>query len=226
MEQEEKKRIRRHDGDARAKALLDAAIEIFAERGFQEASVRMITAKAKTNISAIKYYFVDKVGLYHAAIEEAHAQLLSEETMPDWEQQPAKEALQTWFGFGVRAALRAHTRTHAHSRLLLRAASETSDIPGLEQLAAQMAQPMRAVVASILLRLFPKAPHERIEHAVGFVLMWATRFSEGPKALARLGVELPQEPEKIERFLCDAWDFLYAGICALFVNEAFSSKGE
>ena len=52
-------------------SLLRAAGKIFARKGFEGASIREICTAAKTNISAVNYYFGDKVGLYRAVIEHA-----------------------------------------------------------------------------------------------------------------------------------------------------------
>lgn len=49
--------------------LLCVAIRNFAEKGFEGASTREITEKAKVNISSISYYFGDKEGLYNASLE-------------------------------------------------------------------------------------------------------------------------------------------------------------
>jgi AcrR family transcriptional regulator len=43
--------------------LLDAAEELFAEKGFEAVSVRDITALAKTNVAAVNYYFGSRDGL-------------------------------------------------------------------------------------------------------------------------------------------------------------------
>lgn len=44
--------------------ILDAALELFARDGYAEVSVREITAKADTHLSAINYHFGDKHNLY------------------------------------------------------------------------------------------------------------------------------------------------------------------
>lgn len=53
--------------------LLDAALRLFANRGFDGASTRDIAELAGVNVSSIRYYFGDKLGLYQAVYTEALA---------------------------------------------------------------------------------------------------------------------------------------------------------
>lgn len=46
--------------------ILDAAEALFAERGFSETSLRMITSKAKVNLAAVNYHFGSKNALIQA----------------------------------------------------------------------------------------------------------------------------------------------------------------
>lgn len=55
--------------DTRRK-LIEIAIPLFATKGYAAVSVRELTVKADTNVSAISYYFNGKEGLYQAALEE------------------------------------------------------------------------------------------------------------------------------------------------------------
>lgn len=50
--------------------ILYTALALFAELGFERATIRQIAKKADVNVSAIAYYFGDKAGLYQAAFTE------------------------------------------------------------------------------------------------------------------------------------------------------------
>ena len=54
----------RSDGVEARNRLLDAALQLFAEKGFAKTSTREIAQAAQVNIAAISYYFGDKAGLY------------------------------------------------------------------------------------------------------------------------------------------------------------------
>jgi AcrR family transcriptional regulator len=58
--------------DSTRERLLDAAGEVFAERGFDGATIRDITRKAGANVAAVNYYFRDKNELYAATLQHAH----------------------------------------------------------------------------------------------------------------------------------------------------------
>lgn len=55
-------------GEDTARRILDAAIEVFAEEGYEGASTRSLAGRAGVNAPAIQYYFGSKEGLYRAAI--------------------------------------------------------------------------------------------------------------------------------------------------------------
>jgi len=62
--------------------LIDAAGEVFAERGLHAATIKEITERAGVNIAAVNYHFSDKFELYAAVVRHAVSlspALLSEE---------------------------------------------------------------------------------------------------------------------------------------------------
>lgn len=60
-------KIPRQDAAKTQKNLLIAASEVFAEKGFRDATIAEISKRAKTNIAAINYHFGNKEMLYREA---------------------------------------------------------------------------------------------------------------------------------------------------------------
>src|SRR6201996_4126835 len=66
-------------GEDTSRRILLAAIEVFAEEGYDGASTRSLASRAGVNAPAIQYYFGSKEGLYRAVI--AHIAHLVEERL-------------------------------------------------------------------------------------------------------------------------------------------------
>ncbi len=58
------------DASCTGERLLKSALQLFAERGFANTSIRELAKKAEVNVSAVSYYFTDKAGLYRAAYND------------------------------------------------------------------------------------------------------------------------------------------------------------
>lgn len=121
----DKPRRRRHRADSgyargehTRRRLLDAAIELFAELGYERASTRAIARRAGVSLPALQYYFGGKEGLHRAC-----AQYITEDVRTRLG--PATER--------VRQALGRHDLTRAELLELLRAVVE----PFLEGLATE-----------------------------------------------------------------------------------------
>ncbi|MCY0387475.1 CerR family C-terminal domain-containing protein [Robbsia sp. Bb-Pol-6] len=71
----EDKRLRHPAGGGYARGgetrqrIIDAAIGVFGERGFDAATTREIAQRAEVNPPALQYYFENKEGLYRACVE-------------------------------------------------------------------------------------------------------------------------------------------------------------
>lgn len=60
----------RSDGQEARTRLLDAALVLFADKGFAKTSTREIAQAAQANVASISYYFGDKAGLYRAVFSD------------------------------------------------------------------------------------------------------------------------------------------------------------
>ncbi|MCX7096493.1 MAG: CerR family C-terminal domain-containing protein [Methylococcales bacterium] len=79
------------------RCLVLAALRVFAEKGFEGATTRTICELAGANISAIRYYFGDKAGLYRAAFTEPMGELPCHSTIETFTGLPLPEAMRLFF---------------------------------------------------------------------------------------------------------------------------------
>lgn len=72
---EKPERELRTDGEITRNRILEAAGEMFAAKGYAEASNKEIAATAEVDLASINYHFGNRSGLYQAALIEAHHRL-------------------------------------------------------------------------------------------------------------------------------------------------------
>ena len=70
--------------DSAREQILSVAGPVFAEKGYQSATVREICKSAEVNLAAVNYHFGDKKRLYLEAVTRAHQDRAREVPMPDW----------------------------------------------------------------------------------------------------------------------------------------------
>ena len=78
----------KRDGEATREALLAAATEFFAERGFAGATVDAIAVRARVNKAMINYHFQGKQGLYTAILKRDFGWALTR--LAELEQEPVR----------------------------------------------------------------------------------------------------------------------------------------
>ena len=78
--------------------VLAAAAEVFADRGYEKATVREIVERAGANVNAVNYYFQGKRGLYQTLFEHAHQHVIESdaEEFPKLRAGPPEERLRIY----------------------------------------------------------------------------------------------------------------------------------
>lgn len=94
------------DAEATREALLAAATEVFAERGFDGARVDAIAARAGVNKAMIHYHFGSKEGLYRAIVASTLGHALERLGAITAERRPAAERLRAFIESFAEIALR------------------------------------------------------------------------------------------------------------------------
>src|SRR5438105_9862784 len=72
------------DPDDTQERLLAAAGQVFAEKGYQAATIREIKDRAHANVAAVNYYFGDKERLYIETIKRAFCCRMDREPPPEF----------------------------------------------------------------------------------------------------------------------------------------------
>jgi TetR/AcrR family transcriptional regulator, regulator of cefoperazone and chloramphenicol sensitivity len=104
--------------EARAK-IIEIAIEVFGRHGFEQASTRVIAARAEVNLAALQYYFGGKEQLYRACAEHIADQL-----------QPRLDSISLMIESDVRNAERSRKEVEHALRKMLSVAIDNLLNPG------------------------------------------------------------------------------------------------
>lgn len=132
--------------------ILDAATEIFADRGFDAASVRAICAAAGVNLAAINYHFGGKAALYREVVFRAYEASRSTRMPSLADHESADEALAEWIDWYVGRSVQ--TGLDPARRLLLReAAQPTTELDGVVQ---SVLHPVYRALEEIVRALVPR----------------------------------------------------------------------
>jgi AcrR family transcriptional regulator len=151
--------------DARAR-LIDVAIKLFAEKGYEGTSVRDLATAAGVNVAAVSYHFGSKDELYHEALRACLApcgemrermQKHLDAALKNRSRKAAEEALrgciQDFLEMLVSPAAR-------HSHLVMREQSEGKQ--RFEPVIREFFQPVGSILREVILMLAPGLPEMRV----------------------------------------------------------------
>jgi AcrR family transcriptional regulator len=131
--------------------LLEAAGEIFAEKGFEGATVRKIIERAGVNIAGVNYYFRDKERLYVEAVK--HAACGAPGEAPAWPPGTPPAAKLRDFVRQMVSNLFDPARPAWHARLMMREMAQPTS--ACAELVRDYIGPRAAVLEGIIRELLP-----------------------------------------------------------------------
>jgi AcrR family transcriptional regulator len=205
--------------DLTRQALLDRAIDAFAENGFERASVREITRRAEVNQAAINYHFGGKEALYREVLRLAFAalrdaSLLDDETVDSVSRE---EAVRLFIRQQV-TPLHKHGQLGRHLRIF---AWETlAPTPVYLDFIASEHLPMLDQAEKIVRRFLPAAAARAdITIATIWLSQQVAPFIRHYDTLSKPPLNLKVDQRFIERLAADVGRMAVAGLNAR-ANEA------
>ena len=134
--------------------LLQTAVEVFAEKGFKEATVREICTRANVNIASVNYYFRSKQALYSSALRFAFEE--ANRLHPQTEASNVSLSAETRLGFFVHNFLHKlldDSQLGFHGKLIAREISDPTE--AFQQIIDEAIEPHCRLLEGIILELVP-----------------------------------------------------------------------
>jgi TetR/AcrR family transcriptional regulator, regulator of cefoperazone and chloramphenicol sensitivity len=188
--------------------LLEAAGQIFAERGFAAATVREICERAEANVAAVNYHFGDKLGLYRAVFRHAAACGLRAED-PAEVSGPGELRLRTWVTTFL-ADLVAKDEAGWPGKLMARELADPSEI--LAEYIEQGARPKFTRLLEILALIAPGLSSEQSQRIGASIIGQIIFYHHAKPFIDRLAPDLALRPATADAIAAHITGFSLAGL--------------
>lgn len=172
--------------EVRRRILLTAG-EIFANRGYQGATVRDICQQADVNVAAVNYYFGDKERLYIDAVKHARALIEARWPLPEWSKTTLPEQkLKTFVRTFVHRLISRET-AEWQMRLILREVMQPTR--ACEEMVQESFRPFFDVLLQIVSEVLPNeiAPHRL--HQIGLSVISQCVFYLSHQRVVRMMID-------------------------------------
>lgn len=196
--------------DTRTK-LLDAAGQVFAESGFQAATVREICARAGVNIALVNYHFGDKLELYTEVLRHsvgASGNGIINQAMASTA--PPKEAFRELIHAMLLRVCRGD-RPGWHFQLMMHEFAQPT--PAMASVIDETMRPVydrfRELIG-IMLDLPPA--DDKVRLSTHSVIAQVVHYAHGRHVILRVWPELELNPERIEQIANHITEFSLAGL--------------
>ena len=196
--------------DTRTK-LLDAAGQVFAESGFQAATVREICARAGVNIALVNYYFGDKLELYTEVLRHSVGasgkgiikQAIGSTARPE-------EAFRELIHAMLLRVCRAD-RPGWHFRLMMHEFAQPT--PAMAIVIDETMRPVYDRFRELIGKMLDLPPdHDQVRLSTHSVIAQVVHYAHARHVVSRVWPELELNPERIAQIATHIADFSLAGL--------------
>src|SRR5262245_60919708 len=160
--------------DTTRERIVEAAGEIFAEKGFDSTTVRDICQRAEANIAAVNYYFGDKQRLYVEAVVRAHRWRMERARLPEWTEDTSPQNKLADFVATFIRRIRTGPENTWHTRLIMREMMNQHE--ACVELVQQSIRPQFEILQGILRDLLPRETSEEKLHLLAFSIVGQCLF--------------------------------------------------
>jgi AcrR family transcriptional regulator len=162
------------ESDRTRERILEAAGQLFAERGFESTTVRDICQAAGANVAAVNYSFGDKERLYVEAVVRAHKWRLDQAQLPDWDEHTtAREKLADFIETFFRRVLGGPDDTWRTKIVMREIMNPTA---ACAEIAHSNIRPQFEILQSILRELLPASTTDEQLHLTAFSIVGQCLF--------------------------------------------------
>lgn len=192
--------------------IIQSAGEVFAQAGFEKATVREICARAHANIAAVNYHFRDKLGLYtevlktaacngRAVLDEAQVLANPEQALRD-------------FIHGMFRRMHEADRPSWYARVMMHELAQPTE--ALDVVVEQMVRPNSHILCAIVGKILDRAPDDEFTRlSAASVIAQVVHHVHAKPVILKLWPGLKSSPEAQEKIADHITKFSLAALHTL-----------
>jgi TetR/AcrR family transcriptional regulator, regulator of cefoperazone and chloramphenicol sensitivity len=191
--------------------VVEAASEIFAEAGFEKATIREICARAHANIAAVNYHFGDKLGLYTEVLKAA----ISNQRDVASEAQEVSDPEQALRHFvrGMLRKMHEAERPAWYARVMIHELAQPT--PALDVVVEHMIRPNSRVLCAIVGKILDRPPLDETTRLCAVSIMGqVVHHVHARPVISALWPDLEANSETIDKIANHITDFSLAALRA------------
>ena len=198
--------------DATRVRLLEAACQVFAEHGFQAATIRDICTRAGANVAAVNYHFRDKAGLYLAVLR--HSMSAGGQPEPReaaFRAETPDEALRLIISAMLMRMHNPKTGRACHLRIMVHEMAQPTE--ALPKVVEEIIGPNYAAMRQILSLLLNTQPDDDITRLCAHsVIGQVVHYAHAGPVIGLLWPDLKMTPERLDGIAAHIAEFSLAAI--------------